>query len=377
MEIQAYRRLVCPFCQTGVKRVEVLEYWSGKRLISQGVLWCDCDDQYPIIAGIAVFRRDAVQVVAYLRAGQIPRAVAQLTELRLVVRRMYLWSLRFLPWLKQWWPKQSNWYAGILQGMILAASLTGEVFSASWFRYLKDRAKRVSYALNLATAPLWQQLTSGSKQPTIIADLGAGGGDFTAHLAQTVPPKLNVSLYLVEKNFWLLYLAVMTGHLPQTVTPVVSDLEAHLPFADESCQGIMINDCLMYVDHQRAFLAEVARIAPTRLPGLLTAMHIHAVGEENIAQGAGVQPAKMVDWVPREWQGRIFDDEKLFKKLQSHEKVRIKPVSLAAHSWPVKKSFSVVGLLGKWSKSESSIELALNSTHLQDWIAFEDPEWLS
>jgi ubiquinone/menaquinone biosynthesis C-methylase UbiE len=183
---------------------------------------------------------------------------------------------------------------------------------------------------------------------------------------------------MVEKNFWLLYLAVMTGHIPKTVTLVVSDLEAHLPFADGACQGIMINDCLMYVDHQRAFLAEVTRIAPTRLPGLLTAMHIHAAGGSNIAQGTGLEPAQLTHWLPQTWQGRVFDDQKLFKSLESGQRVSVEPTSLSAQSWPVKKSFSMVGLLNNWSKSKSEAQLVLKATQTEavSWISFEDPDWV-
>jgi ubiquinone/menaquinone biosynthesis C-methylase UbiE len=177
-----------------------------------------------------------------------------------------------------------------------------DIGEKNWFQYLIDRENNVSFLLQKRVLAL----TKGK----IIVDLGSGSGK----ISEFIDTKQK-RLYLVDNNYWLMYLAKICGKISNDAICIISDLETLFPFTNNCFDIVMSADCLMYIDHQKNFLKEIKRIVNGNFELVMT--HIHAKGMKNLSQGNGLNK---IDFGLFGKGIRIIDDRDLWQKLNNKSK---------------------------------------------------------
>lgn len=152
--------------------------------------------------------------------------------------------------------------------------------------YLADRKKRVSYLLYL---PLVKSL----KFEGNILDACGGLGAWTELLSKE---KVSKRIYLFDYSFWQVYLAKKIISPAKQICFAVVDANKPLPYQSGFFNGIIANDCLMYIRKQESFAKELVRISKPRTRTILLG-HIHKKKGLNLAQGKGLDPKLLKQWL--------------------------------------------------------------------------------
>jgi ubiquinone/menaquinone biosynthesis C-methylase UbiE len=197
--------------------------------------------------------------VQFLREGNIRRALRLLLDGRRLTKLAY--SLT----------------GAIPLSMLLAVARATAPGSSSWWRYLSNRTRRVTFLLSLAT------LGSVQAGDTIV-DVGCGLGHFLAKTDEWTRAGLRVG---VDSSFSLLYMARAYSVSPKTVL-VCADVEQGLPLQPRIADTIFFNDSFMYMHNKRRVLSDSHRVL--RSHGQLFLNHVHNEGNENLGQGYGIIP---------------------------------------------------------------------------------------
>lgn len=269
MKIEDLNIVCCPFCLEKLQLRNVSQFYQGdKKNIRFGEVECGCGIS-KIIEGILLLRKREVK------------------ELRFFTRKLYKIILYF----------RNIFNLNFEQCLKTLKFISVYREERLWFKYLIEREKRVTFRLQRSVL----ELVSGDT----VADLGCGAG----HLAKYLT-KRGRKVYLVDSNYLLLYLARITNKIPRDCICIVCDLESRFPFLDGVFKTVLVNDCLMYIDHQKLFLEEAKRIKKKN--GKIIMIHIHKKGAINLAQGNGMS---LNDFDVFGKDKLVIDDKYLWKKI--------------------------------------------------------------
>ena len=271
MKVRQLLDLRCPFCSSPQMRLTHVVYWPSTREVRFGLLQCDCD-VFPVVEGIVILRRNQQAVVQELvrayQAHTLPNQLVvlnQLSEFRLLVRRVFVVLVQLTAWFKKVLPDLHHSYALAWWkiGLRILAIVSTDQFSRAVFTYFRERDRRPTYSLVSATAPLLQSAQT-------IVEIGGGAGHLVRQISQQQPKSV---LYSLEKNFWLVYWLTCNGLYQSNVCPIVMNFEGGLPFQNGSADVVMANDTIMYVNHQHRLATEMKRVI--KKTGWCIGMHIH------------------------------------------------------------------------------------------------------
>lgn len=291
--------LRCPYCLSKLKPDRKTPPRS-----SSGVLVCDCD-VYPFIQDIMYLKKDHQQTnqrcVQLLREGNIRRALRLLLDGRRLTKLAY--SLA----------------GNVPLHMLLAVARATAPGSSSWWIYLSNRTRRVSFLLSLAT------LGSIQAGDTIV-DIGCGLGYFLAKTDEWTRTGLRVG---VDASFSLLYLARAYSVSPMTVL-VCADVEQGLPLQPNVADTIFFNDSFMYMHNKRRVLIESHRVLRSR--GQLFLTHVHNEGNENLGQGYGIIPNDLNALGNPLYRVGAISDKQMFQSIVRSAAITYGGVSKKLHS---------------------------------------------
>lgn len=310
MNLREFSQLRCPFCFEPFVALTHAGLFPHTQKTRFGVVKCSCD-QYPIIEGVLVLRRGQAVVIDEIKRAYIEKRIPnesvflnELSELRLVPRRIFVTLVKTTFWLAGYFKstfirRQLQWWK--LGLWVLAHSTTND-FLRAVFNYFKERDKRPTYVLI-------SSLLASLRFAKVIVEVGGGAGHLVRDLMQT---GWQGQLYSLEKNFWLTYWIACCELWSPQVLPIVTDVEAMLPFSNKMVDVVLANDTIMYIDHQRKLAQEITRVL--RPTGWFAGMHIHTQGANNVANGCGTHPDRLASWLQLPYQA-VIDDRKLFNQL--------------------------------------------------------------
>ena len=213
MKVEDLNIVCCPFCFEKLRLKNVNQFYEGyKKNIRFGEVECGCGIS-EISEGILLLRRREVK------------------ELRFFTRKLYKMVLYL----------RNIFNLNFEQSLKILKFFSVYREERMWLKYLIEREKRATFWLQRSVS----ELVGGDT----VVDLGCGAGDLAKYLV-----KKGRKIYLVDNNYWLLYLARITNKLPRDCICIVSDMESRLPFLNGVFETVLANDCLMYIDHQKQLL---------------------------------------------------------------------------------------------------------------------------
>lgn len=269
MKVEDLNIVCCPFCLEKIRLGNVSQFYEDdKKNIRFGEVECSCGIS-KIIEGILLFRKREVK------------------EFRFFTRKLFRVVLYF----------RSIFDFNFEQCLKFLKFVSVYRDERLWLKYLIEREKRATFWLQRSVL----KLVKGD----IVVDLGCGAGNLAKYLK-----KKGRKVYLVDNNYWLLYLARVTNKIPKDCICIVCDLESRFSFLDGVFDTVLANDCLMYIDHQKLFLEEIKRIGKRKAKIML--VHIHKKGAVNLAQGNGMSLSHF-DIFGKD--KLVIDDKYLWKKI--------------------------------------------------------------
>lgn len=309
MKVEDLNIVCCPFCLDKIRLRNVSQFYEGdKKNIRFGRVECGCGVS-KIIEGILLFRKREVK------------------EFRFFTRKLFKVVLYF----------RSIFDLNFEQCLEFLKFVSVYRDEKLWLKYLIEREKRATFWLQRSVL----NLVKGD----IVVDLGCGAG----HLAKYLK-KRDRKVYLVDNNYWLLYLARITNKIPKDCICIVCDLESRFPFLNNVFETVLANDCLMYIDHQKLFMEEIKRIGKKKARMVL--VHIHKKGADNLAQGNGMD---LNDFGLFGKDKLVIDDKYLWKKILEGRVWNKKSFNDNTRSFSVLVNVKIQGLnLNNINKNEIS-----------------------
>lgn len=304
----------CPFCSKKIKIKTIQKYFPDKN-IRFGQAFCDCN-VFDIKEGILILRKKDIK------------------ELQFFTRKAYSIVLCI----------QKAFQLNFYQSMRIFKLLSLKKDERLWFEYLSDRQKRATFHLQKKIV----SLSSGKR----IVDLCCGSGDLSNYLNKSN------KIYLVDNNYWLMYLAKITGVIKNDCTCIISDLESKFPFSKQSFNSIFANDCFMYIDHQKHFLKEINRISQPKTK--IAIIHIHKRNKNNLGQGNGVFPSFFDHFNKNKI---IVDDKYLWKKITNPKYQLSRKVNSQNRSFSVLVNININKL-----KAKTVPKNKINYQEEEDWL---------
>lgn len=357
--------LRCPFCSSSHLELTQVVYWPNSQEIRSGLLRCVCD-VFPIVDGIVVLRRNQQVIVQELmrayQADTQPNMLVvlnQLSEFRLVVRRVFVLLVQITSWFKRVQPNLHHaqaltWWK---MGLRILAFFSTDRFSRAVFNYFRERDLRPTYSLISATTPLLHSAR-------VVVEVGGGAGHFVRLMSQQQPECL---FYSLEKNFWLVYWLTCNGLYRPNVCPIVMNFEGGLPFQNAVADVVMANDTIMYVNHQHRLATELKRVMKKN--GWCIGMHVHQSGFENVAQGNGVQPDQFFNWLGLS-NRIVWPDQRLFQHLWARQKIEFTTKHNGRANLSGAASFSFIA-----SHQPKTGTLCLESSYPQKQLNYVEDQW--
>ncbi len=373
MRVLQLSHLHCPFCEQSFQSLTHRQFDASKQKLLFGVLHCDCEE-FPIVEGVVVLRRGLTASVAAITLAHQQKTkpsarvlLAELSELRLVPRRVLVGLVLFTQWLGDLQPGWlsrygSQWWKF---GMWLIGHTTSNGFLRAVCNYFCQRDRRPTYVLVSSLLPALRAART-------VVEVGGGTGQLVRELtAADSNPGWVGQVFVLEKNFWLTYWLACCGQWSAAVCPIVVDVEANLPLATKIADVVMANDTLMYVDHQKQLATEIKRLLkPT---GWFAAMHIHTAGRLNVANGSGIQPKKLLEWLKLP-QAVVIDDQHLFRQLWREKTVTVKTVTTSSQfNLPAKKVSASFSCIAAFKPVRLRLEQMI--TYAKDELNYSEDQW--
>lgn len=365
MRTRQLLNLRCPFCNATTVSLSHVLFWPGTQEVRSGLLHCSCD-VFPIVEGIVVLRRSQHNIVQELLSAyqkQLPAniflALDQLSELRLLERRVFVVLVRVTLFLKLYLPglHRAIAYKWWKFGMGVLSLATSNTFLKTVFKYFSDRDRRPTYCLVAAVAP---QL----KKAKTVVEVGGGAGHFVREISQHTT---HADVFSIEKLFWLPYWLVCNDLYSTNICPITADFEGGLPLKNAMADVVLANDTIMYVDHQFRLATELRRVM--KKDAWCIGMHIHQYGHANVANGNGVRPNIFLSWLSLPYRV-VWQDKELFQQLW---KSRVISFQTKRKKWsvsPAAMSFSFIATTGPRSGS-----LALISKYQRNQLDYVEDQW--
>jgi uncharacterized protein YbaR (Trm112 family) len=283
--------LRCPFCGTRLSLVDTGATVGDDRVITEGVLGCECC-AFPIVAGIPVLIADDATRAAMhaLEAGRSQEALLALLGLE-GERAQQFSSLQARG--------SAATYREALD--ILSPDAEGRYFlyrfSDPTFRPAQAVAEALGRDAGLATGP--------------ILDLCGGSGHLTRTLTGLGPTDRTPTTTIVaDLHFWKLWLA--TRFTSPEADAVCCNADAPLPFVNELFSMVVLMDAFPYIWHKRLCADEMSRVATPE--GVLLLPHLHSALGENVSAGDPLSPAAYQELFASRCP-RLFSDARLFDGL--------------------------------------------------------------
>lgn len=291
MRTASLEHLRCPFCGTRLSLVDTGATVGDDRVITEGVLGCECC-AFPIVAGIPVLIADDATTAAMhaLEAGQSEHALLALLGLEGARAEQFSSLQRRGP---------AATYRDALD--ILSPDAEGRYFlyrfSDPTFRPAQAVAQALGRDRGLAKGPM--------------LDLCGGSGHLTRTLAGLAASDGNQpSTIVADLHFWKLWLA--TRFTSPEADAVCCNADAPLPFVSALFSMVVLMDAFPYIWHKRLCADEMSRVATPE--GVLLLPHLHSALGENVSAGDPLSPTA--------YQGlfasrgpRLFSDTRLFDGL--------------------------------------------------------------
>lgn len=279
--------LQCSLCESGIKQINSTH------------ARCSCSN-YPVIKNILYLKRGIVAETSltHLTRGEVTKAMYALMDSRRVAN-----ILSASPY-----PIPTSILFFLLEIIYFP--------QRHWWRYLKNRSRRITHLLALATI-------SSIRPNHVIVDVGCGLGLFLqqAHLWHPT-----ARLIGVDNSFFLLLLARRV--LPSSVLLVCADIEMGLPLKNNVTNRMFFNDSIVPIAHKKLLFTHIHRALKKNGEAYLN--HVHNTGGSLIEDHDGLSPQQMYTLTNHKLVLYTATDQNLYEGIISQHQLqysRVKPLA--------------------------------------------------